>query len=73
MLNATYTPHHRDTAEGHIFLGHGKVGAVTIGLVGAASMTQKELDFYGKIIAEALRNLSPSQQDEAAALAKTGK
>ena len=49
---ATYTKHHRDDPEGHIYLD--KEGACTITLSGAASMKQHELDSYGKIMTEAL-------------------
>ena len=49
---ATYTKHHRDSPEGHIYLD--KEGACTITLEGAASMSQDELDKYGEIMAEAL-------------------
>lgn len=49
---AVYDSHHRDTAEGHIFLS--KDGPCTFTLTGAASMSQEELDKYGEIIAQAL-------------------
>ena len=49
---ATYTKHHRDSPEGHIYLD--KEGACTVTLTGAASMSQAELDKYGEIMAEAL-------------------
>ena len=51
-LFATYTKHHRDDPEGHIYLD--KEGACTITLTGAANMPQHELDRYGEIMAEAL-------------------
>ena len=51
---ASYSKHHKDYAEGHIFLK--KEGACTITLTGAASMSQKELDDFGKIIVKALNN-----------------
>ena len=46
---ATYTKHHRDDPEGHIFLD--KEGACTITLTGAAAMAQDELDYWGEVIA----------------------
>ena len=51
---ATYHKHFLDItqAEGHIYLD--KEGACTITLTGAASMSQDELDHYGRIMAEAL-------------------
>jgi hypothetical protein len=49
---ATYTGHYRDFAEGSIFLA--KEGACTITLTGAASMSQEELDEYGRKLAQAL-------------------
>lgn len=52
---AKYSPHHREHAEGHIFLD--KEGACTITLTGAASMTQAELDRYGKACARAVASL----------------
>lgn len=58
-LRVAYSRHYRDDAQGHIFLD--KEGACTISLVGAASMSQEELDFYGKIMADALANMSPAQ------------
>lgn len=67
-MKVTYARHYRDHAEGHIHLE--KPGAVTIGLTGAASMTQEELDFYGGIMAAALNNLTPEQRKEAKRLAK---
>lgn len=53
MPKTQYSPHHRDHAEGHIFLE--KDGPCTITLTGAASMSQAELDAYGEICAKALR------------------
>ena len=41
---ATYSKHHCDHAEGHIYLD--KEGACSITLEGAASMTQDELDAF---------------------------
>ena len=58
-MKANYNPCFREGAEGYLFLGHQKKGAVTISLVGAASMPQAELDHYGEIFAEALRNSRP--------------
>mgnify|MGYP005825689177 FL=1 len=49
---ATYSKHHCDHAEGHIYLD--KEGACTITLEGAASMRQDELDRYAAIMTEAL-------------------
>lgn len=51
-MNAKYTPHHREHAEGHIYID--KPGACTIQLTGAAAMSQHELDRYGRIAAEAI-------------------
>lgn len=51
-LKATYSAHHRKHAEGSIFID--KPGACTISLVGAASMTQAELNGYGEIFAKSL-------------------
>ena len=62
---ASYSPHHRDDAQGHIFLGPQKTGAVTINLRGAASMTQEELNFYGEIMATAITNMTPEQRQQA--------
>lgn len=47
-----YSTHFRDFPEGHIYIN--KEDACTITLTGAASMTQEELDTYGKVFAEAL-------------------
>ena len=66
-MKASYRKHHRADPEGHIFIE--KPGAVTITLKGAAAMTQAELDFYGEIFAEAIRNMSPGQQKQARGLA----
>jgi len=49
---ATYTKHHRDGPEGHIYLD--KEGACTITLEGAASMTQDELDAFAEHMVEGL-------------------
>ena len=55
---ATYKKHHTVHPAGHIYLD--KEGActitvrATISLDGAAAMSQKELDSYGEIMAEAL-------------------
>lgn len=51
-VKVTYSKHHRDYAEGHIFMD--KSGACTITLTGAASMSQGELDCYGKVCAKAI-------------------
>ena len=53
---AKYTRHHGDHPAGHIYLD--KEGACTITLEGAASMSQDELDIYGKVMAEALNKSS---------------
>jgi hypothetical protein len=70
MSKVIYRPHFREHAEGHIFLGKDKVGAVTIQLTGAASMRQDELDFYGNLISKALNNLTKEQREEAERLAE---
>ena len=49
---ATYTGHHGDDPEGHIYLD--KEGACTITLTGAVSMSQNELDLYGNMMAKAI-------------------
>ena len=54
-MEATYSPHYYDHAEGHIFIN--KPGACTITLTGAASMTQDELDRYGELFALALSSV----------------
>ena len=53
---ARYKRHHKDHAEGHIFLD--KDGACTITLTGAAAMTQDELDHYGELFTKALNEES---------------
>ena len=52
----SYSPHYKDDAQGHIFMKN-KEGACTIQLVGAASMTQEELNILGKKICYAVNNL----------------
>lgn len=52
MKKYSYSKHHRDHAEGHIFID--KPGACTINLEGAYSMTQEELDALGEKIVELL-------------------
>ncbi len=50
-----YSGHHfKDRVEGHIFLGHKVKGACTISLEGAASMTQAQLNRYGRKIVNAV-------------------
>ena len=52
---AVYLKHYKDAAEGHIYLDkQGFLGACTITLKGAVAMSQDELDYYGKVMAEAL-------------------
>jgi len=53
---ATYSRHYKSDAQGHIFLN--KEGACTIGLTGAASMSQEVLDVYGELMAEALNKVN---------------
>lgn len=48
----SYSKHHRDHAEGHIYID--KPGACTINLQGAYSMTQEELDALGEKIVDLL-------------------
>jgi hypothetical protein len=52
MKYATYSRHYKTDAQGHIFLT--KEGACTITLVGAASMSQKELNEHAEIMVDAL-------------------
>jgi hypothetical protein len=70
MSKVIYRPHFREHAEGHLFLGKDKVGAVTIQLIGTAAMCQSELDFYGNLISQALSNLTKEQREEAKRLAE---
>ena len=56
--NWKYTSHHRDEAEGHIFLGYAKDEACTITLTGAASMSQEELDELGELIVSSVNSAS---------------
>ena len=48
----TYTPCHFEDARGYIFMEKA-TGACTIHLTGAASMTQRELDAHGCLLAAA--------------------
>jgi len=66
---ATYRKHYRpftrylsDSPHGHIFLD--KEGACTIGLHGAAAMSQEELDHYGKVMASALCLAQPTEIED---------
>ena len=61
MPKSVYSPHYKTYAEGSIFID--KEGACTITLTGAASMSQKELDVYGALFAEAL-NEAIENEDE---------
>ena len=63
-MKVTYSPHHfDDRPRGHLFLD--KEGACTILLHGASSMSQEELDKYGRIMAYALQQeLTVEVQDE---------
>ncbi len=58
-MKVTYRKHFRKSAEGHIHLD--KPGACTISLMGAAAMTQEELNFYGRIMAKALAEVDLSR------------
>ena len=49
----TYSRHYKEDVRGHIYLGDDKKGACTIQLIGAASMSQVELDCHGKRMAAA--------------------
>jgi hypothetical protein len=61
---ATYTKHHRDDPEGHIYLD--KEGACTITLSGAASMKQRELDaFAAHMVGGLNRSIEKSKDCEA--------
>lgn len=51
-MEATYSRHYRDFAEGHVYIN--KPGPCTVLLTGAASMTQDELDRYVQLLAEAI-------------------
>lgn len=57
-IKTKYSPHHRDHAEGHLFID--KKGACTITLTGAAAMSQEELDRFGACFARAVRVASRS-------------
>lgn len=54
---AKYRTHHKEYCSGHISLGLNKKGACTITIIGAAAMSQEELDFYGNFFAEKLKEL----------------
>ena len=54
-MKATYSKHHFNYQEAHIFFD-GKEACI-ITLKGSVSMTQDELDRYGKVMAEALNKL----------------
>jgi len=62
-LFAIYNPHHRQNAEGHIYIE--KNGCVTIGLMGASAMTQQELNFFGGIFAAALCRMTAEEIETA--------
>ena len=66
-MKASYKRHYKDDSQGHIFLN--KDGACSINLVGAASMTQEELDFYGEIFANAVSKMTERQAISARAFA----
>lgn len=51
---ASYSRHYFHDARGHVYID--KPGACTITLVGAADMTQTELDHYGELFASAIRD-----------------
>ncbi len=61
-MKATYKREYRKDARGYICLH--KRGAKTISLIGAMAMSQKELDFYGEIMADALANMSDEQKQQ---------
>jgi len=61
-MRVVYSRHYRKDAQGHIFMD--KEGACTIHLIGAASMTQAELDYYGEVIARALLHVTPYANEE---------
>ena len=57
-MKATYRKHHFNYPEAHIFFdGKESCSACSITLKGSVSMTQDELDRYGKVMAEALNKL----------------
>lgn len=60
-----YSPHHRDHAEGHIFLGHETEGGVTILLTGTASMSQERLDELGERIVSAVNKETKKKEFKA--------
>jgi len=60
MSKAVYRPHHFDRPDGHIFLD--KEGACMIHISGAASMSQEELNYYGEIMAEAIKISKPYKE-----------
>jgi hypothetical protein len=57
-MQVTYTPCHKPHAEGYLTLQTSKYRGQTITLVGAAIMTQAELDAYGNQIAESFAEQS---------------
>lgn len=67
-VNSVYRSHFKDDAQGHIFIE--KEGACTIGLTGASSMTQKELNFYGELFSNSINTMTPKQVKTAKELLK---
>lgn len=55
----SYSKHHLDHAEGHIYIDN--PGACTITLTGAASMEQAELDELGELIVRLLNGNKKSE------------
>ena len=62
-MDAQYVNHHRGDAQGHITI-HGPIG-MTINLVGAAAMSQMQLDFFGELFEKAIRDMTPEQIEQA--------
>lgn len=61
-MKIKYSKHCRPHAQGHIYID--KPGACTVSLVGAAAMTQEELDIYGEIFQTALQNMTKEQESK---------
>lgn len=51
-MKVTYHPHYKVFSEGHLYFD--KPGACTVSLMGAASMSQTELDAIGSQVADVL-------------------
>lgn len=58
----SYSAHHFDHAEGHIFID--KPGACTVTLTGASSMSQDELNDLGEMIVKLLNKSNPMYKSQ---------